>query len=67
VPLDKTELQGLDAALVSHSHFDHFDRKSLRRLGKNTPIVVPVGTRQLLRGVADVREVDVGDEVRSAT
>ena len=64
VPLDKAALQGLDAALVSHSHFDHFDRPSLRRLGKHTPIVVPVGTRQLLRGVADVREVDVGDEVR---
>src|SRR6185503_9394937 len=64
VPLDKAALEGLDAALVSHSHFDHFDRPSLRRLGKHTPIVVPVGTRQLLRGVADVREVDVGDEVR---
>ena len=33
VPLDTAELEGIDAALVSHVHFDHLDRPSLRLLG----------------------------------
>jgi L-ascorbate metabolism protein UlaG (beta-lactamase superfamily) len=64
VPLGTAELEGIDAALVSHVHFDHFDRPSLRRLGRDVTVVVPVGARKLVRGFADVREVDVGDEVR---
>ena len=64
VPLDTNELKGIDAALVSHVHFDHFDRPSLRLLGKDVTVVVPVGARRLVRGFSDVREVDVGDEVR---
>jgi L-ascorbate metabolism protein UlaG (beta-lactamase superfamily) len=64
VPLDKAELERIDAALVSHVHFDHFDKPSLRRLGLDTTVVVPVRARTLVRGFSDVREVDVGDEVR---
>ena len=64
VPLDTTELAEIDAALVSHAHFDHFDRPSLRQLGLDTTVVVPVRARTLVRGFTDVREVDVGDEVR---
>ena len=64
VPLDAAELERIDAALLSHTHFDHFDRPSLRRLGRGMTVIVPVGTRSLVRGFRDVREVDVGDEVR---
>ena len=64
VPLDTAELGEIDAALVSHVHFDHFDRPSLQLLGTHVTAVVPEGARQLVRGFADVREVDVGDEVR---
>jgi L-ascorbate metabolism protein UlaG (beta-lactamase superfamily) len=64
VPLDAAELERIDAALLSHVHFDHFDRPSLRRLGTDVTVVVPVRARSLVRGFADVREVDVGDEVR---
>jgi L-ascorbate metabolism protein UlaG (beta-lactamase superfamily) len=63
VPLDTAELAGIDAALLSHVHFDHLDLPSLRMLGNDVTIVVPVGSRRLLRGFSDVREVDVGDEV----
>jgi L-ascorbate metabolism protein UlaG (beta-lactamase superfamily) len=64
VPLDAAELGGIDTALLSHVHFDHLDRPSLRMLGTDVTVVVPVGARRLLRGFSDVREVDVGDEVR---
>jgi L-ascorbate metabolism protein UlaG (beta-lactamase superfamily) len=64
VPFDAVEIGEIDAALVSHVHFDHLDRPSLRMLGTDVTVVAPVGSRRLLRGFADVSEVDVGDEVR---
>jgi L-ascorbate metabolism protein UlaG (beta-lactamase superfamily) len=64
VPFDASELGEIDAALVSHVHFDHFDRPSLRALGNDVRFVVPVGAGRLLRGFAHVQEVDVDDEVR---
>lgn len=63
MPLDKTELEGIDAVLVSHLHFDHLDLPSLRLLERDVTLVVPVGARRLVREFTDVREVDVGDEV----
>lgn len=64
MPLDATELKGIDAALISHVHFDHLDRPSLRMLGTNVKVVTPVGARRLLRAFSEVIEVDVGDEVQ---
>jgi L-ascorbate metabolism protein UlaG (beta-lactamase superfamily) len=63
---DTTTLAGLDAVLVSHLHYDHFDMASLRRLGRSTRVVVPVGAAGMLRrrGFTDLVEVDVGDEVQ---
>ena len=40
--------QNIDAALISHLHFDHLDIPSLKLLGKSTKIVVPHGAAQLL-------------------
>jgi L-ascorbate metabolism protein UlaG (beta-lactamase superfamily) len=64
VPLDAAELREIDAALVSHVHFDHLDRPSLRMLGTDVTVVAPSGSRRLLRSFSDLSEVDVGDEVR---
>jgi L-ascorbate metabolism protein UlaG (beta-lactamase superfamily) len=64
VPVELEPLRDLTATLVSHVHFDHLDLPSLRTLGVHVPVVVPRGAGRLLRGFADVREVDVGDEVR---
>jgi L-ascorbate metabolism protein UlaG (beta-lactamase superfamily) len=57
-------LANVDAALVSHIHYDHLDRASLRRLGSPL-VVVPAGAGGLLwgRGFFHVVEVDVGDEL----
>ena len=63
MPLDLAEIGAIDAALISHIHFDHLDRPSLRMLGTDVKVVVPVGARRLLRAFSDVSEVEVGDEV----
>ena len=55
----------LDGVLVSHAHFDHLDRASLRGLDRSLPVVVPSGVGGLLRGwgFARVLEVVAGDEL----
>jgi L-ascorbate metabolism protein UlaG (beta-lactamase superfamily) len=58
--------QDLDAVLVSHLHFDHLDLPSLKRLGRELPMVVPRGGGALLRrkGFGTVSELGVGEEVQ---
>jgi L-ascorbate metabolism protein UlaG (beta-lactamase superfamily) len=63
-PVAEEPLRGLTAVLVSHVHYDHFDRLSLRRLGTDVPVVLPRRSRRLLWGFSDVREVEAGDELR---
>ncbi len=65
-PADARALRGVDAALVSHVHFDHLDLPSLERLGRAVPVVVPRGAGGLLRKrrFEQVVEVGVGDSVR---
>lgn len=48
VPLDA--LPRLDFALLSHDHYDHADRPTLRRLAeRGVPFVVPTGVGELVR------------------
>jgi L-ascorbate metabolism protein UlaG (beta-lactamase superfamily) len=56
----------LDAALISHLHYDHLDLPSLDRLGRSCRVVVPVGGGRLLRrrGFGNVTEVAIGGEVQ---
>jgi L-ascorbate metabolism protein UlaG (beta-lactamase superfamily) len=53
------DLGKLDAALVSHAHWDHFDRRSLSR---SVPVVLPRGAGRLLHGYERVVELGVGEE-----
>jgi thiopeptide-type bacteriocin biosynthesis protein len=45
------DLLPLDAALITHSHPDHFDVASLLRLGPHTPIYVPEVERESLLAI----------------
>ncbi len=40
---------GIDVVLVSHLHLDHFDLPSLRLLGPDVRVIVPIGAGPLLR------------------
>lgn len=55
-----------DAVLISHMHHDHLDPASLRLLGRDTPLIVPVGAAAWLhrRGFLAVSELGVGDVAR---
>jgi L-ascorbate metabolism protein UlaG (beta-lactamase superfamily) len=64
--VDADVLRGVDAVLISHLHFDHLDIQSVKRLGRDTPIVVPRGAGSLLtkKGFGSVTELGVGEEIR---
>jgi L-ascorbate metabolism protein UlaG (beta-lactamase superfamily) len=63
---DVASLQGVDAVLVSHAHYDHLDFPSLRLLGNAVPVVAPAGVGRLLRsrGYDRVTELDRGEELQ---
>jgi L-ascorbate metabolism protein UlaG (beta-lactamase superfamily) len=63
--VDPATLDGVDAILVSHVHYDHLDLPSLNQLDRQAQVLVPAGAGALLRrrGFRSVREVAAGDEV----
>jgi L-ascorbate metabolism protein UlaG (beta-lactamase superfamily) len=56
----------LDAVLVSHLHHDHADLPSLRRIGREVPMLVPRGAGELFerRGFSVVSELAPGEASR---
>ncbi len=62
-PVDRSATAGLDAVLISHLHHDHLDLASLRLLGRDTPLLVPVGAGAWLRDqrFTTVTELAVGE------
>ena len=55
-----------DLVLISHLHRDHTDLPSLRRLGRATPLVCPVGAGRffLRRGFSGIEELAPGRSIR---
>ncbi len=65
-PIPPHVYTNIDAVLLSHLHYDHLDLPSLRKLGKTTRLLAPVGAGALLhqQGFTNVEEVRIGDPVR---
>jgi L-ascorbate metabolism protein UlaG (beta-lactamase superfamily) len=63
--VDPACYERIDVALISHTHWDHYDVASLRKLGRDTPLVVPRGAGRALtwRGFRRVHELAAGDAV----
>ena len=59
------ELRGTVGILISHAHHDHLDYPSLKRFGKECPIVVPWGIERSmrLRGYKNVRTIRRWEEL----
>ena len=49
--LEIHELPAIDLVLVSHAHFDHLDKRSLRAVASDQPIVVPEHVGSLVHGL----------------
>jgi len=57
--LDLAALPALSAVLVSHAHYDHMDLPTLGRLPPEAPILLPAGTRGLVRSLGARRVVEM--------
>ena len=57
---------GIDAVLISHLHHDHADLASLRRLGREIPLLIPPGSRGFFarHGFRDLTELSPGESSR---
>jgi L-ascorbate metabolism protein UlaG (beta-lactamase superfamily) len=66
--VDPASLPRPDIVLLSHAHFDHFDKPSLRALAsKDTAVVTARNTGKLVpKGFGDVLEIDWGKELQFA-
>ena len=59
-------LPEIDVVLVTHAHFDHLDRRTLRKVASDQPIVVPIGVGNLVHdlGFHIVHELDYWQSVK---
>jgi len=62
--LNLADLPDLELALVSHAHFDHLHKKSLRRIATSDGIVVPQGSANLVKSLQfdQIHEMKVWEE-----
>ena len=62
-PLPPASWGRVDVVVLSHLHHDHCDLPTLRMLGRDLPLVVPVGAGAFLgrRGFTNVVELPVGE------
>jgi L-ascorbate metabolism protein UlaG (beta-lactamase superfamily) len=65
-PVSAAVVEGLDAVLISHLHYDHLDMASLKSLAAGTEFIVPRGAGQLLAsaGLKSVTEISEGESMK---
>ncbi len=58
IPFEK--LPKIDAIVISHEHYDHFDKATLKNFDKNIPIIVSKGLKNKVEnlGFKDIREIE---------
>ncbi len=59
LPIDPEEIKDLDIILISHAHYDHLDLASLKRLPKQSLLVVPEGCQSLVDGLGFSKVVEM--------
>lgn len=64
-PLPDLGSEPLDAVMISHLHGDHFNLPSLKKLGRDTRLIVPKGAAPYLRlrRFHNVEEIEQGETV----
>ncbi len=62
IPLDS--LPSIDLVVISHDHYDHLDKKTIKFLGNKPFYLVPLGVGNILKswGITRYAEKDWGDE-----
>ncbi len=58
--LSFAELPQIDVVLLSHAHFDHIDRRTLKLFPNTTRAITARGTRDLLRGTKFCEVIELG-------
>jgi len=61
--LAEREIPPPDVIVISHAHFDHLDRPSLRKFSRDIPVVTARSTRDLLRRFRVVHELGWGESI----
>jgi L-ascorbate metabolism protein UlaG (beta-lactamase superfamily) len=66
--LEISHLPNIDLVLVTHAHFDHLDRRTLRKVAADQPIVVPFDCGNLVHdlGFQSVHELGYWESYRHA-
>ncbi len=62
-PLDS--LPSVDLVVISHDHYDHLDKRTIKTLGNKPFYVVPLGVGKILRswGITHFAELGWGDQI----